>query len=357
MAASVAAAQSPGYIIQQNQQPLQQLAKPATPTAGGSASLPVAGHAPLKAAADNKPRLHLGLMLPVDAPQLGEAAQVVKAGFDAAAQQDSSIDVIFMPMADETSAVERYRQLLKAGANVVVGPLTRDGAANVAAQATVPTLVLNTLSRAPADKVWSLSLSVEQEARQIARQMRDDGYKAPLVLYSSDALSTRLHAAFGEGWNTRHALPPLEMNIANVDVTQLSTLLARADSVFLALDAKAAESSRSRLVPNLPAYATSLINTRQPATALDGVRFVDMPWFLMPDHPDAAGIARPATAMNTATERLYALGIDAFRLGKALGQSRNPATIRLGGVTGQLQTGKDWNIQRELPVGIHGVVQ
>jgi hypothetical protein len=82
-----------------------------------------------------------------------------------------------------------------------------------------------------------------------------------------------------------------------------------------------------------------------------------MPWFLMPNHPDAVGIARPATPLTKATERLYALGVDAFRLGKALGQSRNPASIRLRGVTGDLQLGKDWVIQRELPTAIRGESQ
>ena len=141
------------------------------------------------------------------------------------------------------------------------------------------------------------------------------------------------------------------------DGAQLNTLLAAADSVFLALDDKEAEASRALLPAELAAYATSLINTRQAAPALDGVRFVDMPWFLMPNHPDAVGIARPATPLTKATERLYALGVDAFRLGKALGQSRNPASIRLRGVTGDLQLGKDWVIQRELPTAIRGESQ
>ncbi|MDC7698831.1 penicillin-binding protein activator [Vogesella indigofera] len=357
MAASVAAAQSPGYILQQNQQTLRNIGASAAsaPLASPAVAAPATPTAKLS---DNKPRLHLGLLLPVEAPQLGDAAQVVKAGFDAAAQQDSNVQLSFVALASENDAVKGYQQLLAAGANVIVGPLTREGAANVAAQASVPTLVLNTLSKAPAGgKVWSLSLAVESEARQIARMMRDDGRKAPLVLFNNDALSTRLRAAFSESWTQRHPSAPLELNMTQPDGAQLSTLLAGADSVFLALDDKEAEASRALLPAELAAYATSLINTRQAAPALDGVRFVDMPWFLMPNHPDAAGIARPATPLTKATERLYALGVDAFRLGKALGQSRNPASIRLRGVTGDLQLGKDWVIQRELPTAIRGESQ
>lgn len=357
MAASVAAAQSPGYIIQQNQQPVQ-LIRAEAPAASAAAANVAPTPSAVNKTADSKPRLHLGLMLPVDAPQLGEAAQIVKAGFDAAAQQDSSVQVSFVPLANESEAVGRYRQLLKSGANVIVGPLTREGAASVAAQASVPTLVLNSLSKPPVnDKVWSLSLAVESEARQIARIMRDDGRKTPLILFNGDALSSRLRSAFTEGWNTPRASAPLMLDVSHPDAEQLGSLLARTDSVFLALDAKEAEATRALLPAELPAYATSLINTLQTAPALNGVRFVDIPWFLMPNHPDAANLARPAEPLTRATERLYALGIDAFRLGKALGLARNPATIRLGGITGELKLGKDWNVQRELPLGIYGSQQ
>lgn len=356
MAASVAIAQSPGYILQQNQSPLsattparQAPAAASTPTtAAVKSAIPVQG---------NKPRsVHLGLMLPLNSPQFGEAAQVVKAGFEAAAAADGSAEISVAALEDDSQIGAGYQQLLAQGANFIVGPLTRQGAANLAASSKLPALVLNTLDKAPpaGSKVWSLSVAVETEAQQIARMMRDDGRQQPLILFNKDNLSQRLRQAFAEEWRSKNKLPVRELDITTPDGARLQTELSASDSVFLALDTKEVEATRALLATDMPAYATSLANVRQPSAILNGLHLVDMPWFLIPNHPETRQIARPATPMNKATERLYALGVDAYRLSVALANTRNPAQIRLGGVSGDLRIGKGWAVQRELPGSVIG---
>lgn len=368
LAASVAFAQSPGYILQQNQQGLQTSPPVSKPASVSTAALPaVPASAPTPAAStdsstlatlhngsrDGKPpKLHLGVLLPVQSAQLGEAARVVQAGIEAAANHDGEVQVSLRALENENQAVVAYQQLLSAGAQVIVGPLTRDAAANVATQASVPTVVLNSLARPVSnDKVFSLSLAVETEARQLATMFGNDGRKQPLVLFSDDALSGRLRAAFVEAWQQKHKTAPLLMNVAKVDLVKLTEMENLADVVFLALSDKEAETARPMLTRELPVYATSLINTLQPSVVLAGTLFIDMPWFLMPDHPQAQGIARPASALSRASERLYALGIDAFRLGKAVASTKQTASIKLGGVTGEIRIGKDGSVNRELPTG------
>lgn len=355
MAASVAIAQSPGYILQQNQAPLAAAAPARAPAVASAA--PPAPAPRLPAVAPGKARtVHLGLMLPLASPQFGEAAQVVKAGFDAAAAADGSAEVSVVAMEDDSQPDRAYQQLASQGATFIIGPLTRQGAARLAAASKLPTLVLNTLDKAPpaGSKVWSLSVSVETEAQQIARMMRDDGRQQPLVLFDGDSLSQRLRHAFAEEWRGKNKPLPRELDVSTPDGARLQAELAASDSVFLALDTKEVEATRALLATEMPAYATSLANVRNPSPVLNGLRLVDMPWFLIPNHPETRHIARPATPLNKATERLYALGIDAYRLGLALASSKNPSQIRLGGVSGDLRIGKSWVVQRELPGSVIG---
>jgi outer membrane PBP1 activator LpoA protein len=89
-----------------------------------------------------------------------------------------------------------------------------------------------------------------------------------------------------------------------------------ADMVFLALDAPEARAVRPYVSGMLPVYATSMsINPRAEAIVnvdLQGVRYVEMPWFIQPDHPAVMIYPQPKAALSVEQERLYAFGIDAF---------------------------------------------
>ena len=62
-----------------------------------------------------------------------------------------------------------------------------------------------------------------------------------------------------------------------------------------------------------------------------------MPWFAEPDHPAVMAYAKPAQALAVEYERLYALGIDAWRLGQLIFKSGNAINLPpLDGVTGRI---------------------
>jgi outer membrane PBP1 activator LpoA protein len=71
------------------------------------------------------------------------------------------------------------------------------------------------------------------------------------------------------------------------------------------------------------------------ANDLEGIHFVDAPWLLEADHPAVMVHARPEQAMSAELNRLYALGIDAYRL--AAEWRRRRERFELDGVTGWLQ--------------------
>ena len=95
------------------------------------------------------------------------------------------------------------------------------------------------------------------------------------------------------------------------------------------------------------------------------IKAPQLEWLLQPDHPAVmvyAG-ANAAPPAATDTERLYAFGIDAYRLATALLNGTDLAREALDGVTGRIWLGADRHFVRELTaarardpsLGIEGV--
>jgi outer membrane PBP1 activator LpoA protein len=79
---------------------------------------------------------------------------------------------------------------------------------------------------------------------------------------------------------------------------------------------------------------------------LAGVRFLDMPWLLQPEHPAVMVYPRPSFRDALELDRFYALGIDAFRVAQTLLAGKT--TGGLDGVTGRLTLGQDRQFSRGL---------
>jgi outer membrane PBP1 activator LpoA protein len=123
--------------------------------------------------------------------------------------------------------------------------------------------------------------------------------------------------------------------------------------VFIAMTATDAAALKAALPPDMPVYGTSQLNTRKPDSALAGIRFIDMPWFLMTEQAEVKHYPRPTATLTVQTERLYALGIDAYRLALQMATSKwSPASLRLHGVTGDLKLGRDRQFERILPLAV-----
>jgi outer membrane PBP1 activator LpoA protein len=110
--------------------------------------------------------------------------------------------------------------------------------------------------------------------------------------------------------------------------------------VYAALDANGLRQVRMAIGTSLPTYGTASVNpgldmSSVPAE-LAGVRFLDLPWTVQPDHPAVAGYPRwSAGSQGLDPQRLYALGIDAYRIARELAQ-RPTGSFELDGATGRL---------------------
>ncbi|MBI4189346.1 MAG: penicillin-binding protein activator [Betaproteobacteria bacterium] len=306
---------------------------------------------------------HVALILPLGSPSFGRHADAVRQGFVAAARvagKDAPPIRVYPVNEDTLNVLTIYEQAVESGAQLVVGPLTRNGVAALAASnlVTVPTLALNSLEpRSPHPaRMYLFGLGIEFEARQVARIAFEDGRRNAFVVSDDTPLGKRMRQAFLEEFARLGGITVAEFSFG-ADQISLNKLrhaanLGVADMVFLALDFARARTVRPYLGNTLALYATSQVNAGSAgalaAHDLNLVRFVDMPWLLQSDHPAVMVYPRPQFGDTIDFDRLYALGIDAFRIGvELLRQNRHSV---LDGVTGRIRLTSEQQFVRELTV-------
>jgi len=307
---------------------------------------------------------HIALLLPIESPTFGPYANAVKQGFLAAArvQGQTTLPIrIYAASEDPQRILAAYQQAIDAGAELVIGPLTHDGVTAIAAsnRVDVPTLALNfpEPNTPQPPLLYLFGLTIEAEARQVARLARADGKRTALIVTDDTPLSKRMRDAFIEAFAAAggSAVADLKYSEQREDLDKLRQDFASgvADMGFLALGAEHARIVCPYLLKTVPLYATSQIAAAGsgPLIAHDfeRVTFVDMPWLLLTDHPAVMVYPRGDFGGAPDLERMYALGIDAFRIGVEL-LRQNPDPV-LDGVTGSIRlTGRDHQFVRELTV-------
>jgi len=313
-------------------------------------------------------RPHIALILPMTSPALGKLADAVRQGFMAAAEAGGkdATPVNVTGIENEGPALlEACRNAQAAGAVIVVAALTRD-AANLLARSDCPRQPVLALNDPQVEakeipvNLYTFSLSLEGEARQVALLAVADGGHSAVIVTSGSPLARRVQEAFEREW-TRAAgqiAGRLTFTGTAEDAPLVRDRMAsvRADMVFMALDPPEARMVRPYISGTLPLYSTSMsVNPRAEAIVnldLQGMRYVEMPWFVQPDHP-AVMVYPVPRAMSVEEERLYAFGIDAYRISQQLlrGDKRAP----LDGVTGKLSLEPPTHFARTLtPAEVDG---
>jgi outer membrane PBP1 activator LpoA protein len=291
------------------------------------------------------PKPKYGLVLPLESPAFAGAAAAVKAGFLAAAEAGGEKGLVLGFTHGDGNVAEAYELAASSGAAIVVGPLARDDLRRVlGSRSRFPlTLALNQPDESEVlpRNVYSYVLSIEGEGRQLARLMQQQGRQRVAIVADTGPLQKRLEAAFTQEWEhlggTVAGLFPYYSDPAAIRGTRSEIDKVDPDCLFLALDSEQARQVRGYLSTR-PAYASSLVYDGPQSFGyreLDNVRFVEIPWLVQPDH--AAVMAYPRAALrDPSLERLYALGIDAYRLARQLAAGEDPGNVTLDGVTGQI---------------------
>ncbi|MES2933213.1 MAG: penicillin-binding protein activator [Pseudomonadota bacterium] len=307
--------------------------------------------------------MRLALLLPLSSDTLGQAANTIRAGFMAAYERESSGVTVAVIDSGESGADVLNRYLdAHADNDVIVGPLSRAGVTAVAQSGSVnkPTIALNQPETAGPDEVLPrkmlvMSLSIEEEARQMAVwAAAHRSSTSAFVVSSSTPWQRRAAKAFVAQWQqTGRSVASVELPasagyLSASALVQLRTQIEieKPGLLFVALDADQTRQARTALGYELPIYGTSQLNPTPlseqigaaPVPELKGVRLLDMPWLLQADHTAVMvypHLVTPADQKASADlERLYALGIDAYRVAREL--AGNKTNFEIDGVTGKL---------------------
>lgn len=338
----------------------------------------------------------IALLLPLSG-RYRASAEAVRDGFLAARYQHAANRpapriTVHDTGADPTTAVAVARRAIEAGAQVIVGPLTKEalGAINAADGIDVPVLGLNYLDPADAavvqENLVQFGLLPEDEAIQVAERTAAEGYRRGVALVPDNEFGLRMTAAFrarfeelgGELLTVERYQPgeadystPI-MRMLNLDQSRLRHQQLRAitgqsmefeprrrqdvDFIFMAANTEEARLLRPQLrfhqAINLPVYATShLYRPGLTDRDLDDIRFADMPWILSPDSVGQEirdNVVELWPGRFERSGRLYALGFDAFRL-LPLVLGNDPALNNpLPAMTGLLSLDAQQRIRRDL---------
>jgi uncharacterized protein len=298
----------------------------------------------------------VALLLPLNAPEFAAPAEAVRQGCQAAQTHDPRLALqVVRTNARPESIVSEYNGLVVRGATVVVGPMTRTGVAALAARSApgVPTIALNTPDREVRAPPWlySFGLGIEGEARLVAHAATAARLHDAIVVRASTPLARRASQAFADEWVLLGGkIVAAEEFGPGTDYSQIQQHLAgvEAQMTFLAADADQARAVRPYLNNQMPVYGTSQIYDERTGLLanldLAGIRFVDMPWLVQPDHPAVMVYPRSAS-LSIELQRFYALGIDACRIAAQL--LKHAERVRLDGVTGRITLAADRVFQRE----------
>lgn len=338
----------------------------------------------------------IALLLPLSS-QYATAAQAVRDGFLAIQAANSDPNKprvqVYDIGADPAQVARYYRQAVSEGAQLVVGPLGLEATEQLARAGvfSTPTLLLSHVDknqRLPTN-VFQFGLPPEQEAVQAAERAYLDGRRHAVILYPDSEWGVRMESAFRAHWQSLGGVVlesqryrPEETDFSgtvkkllNIDASEARRVALEArvktrlefdprrrqdvDCIFLA-----AYPQPGRLIKpqinfyrglDLPVYATSHIfaGKADPANDADlnGVVYGDMPWILVDDGKIRTlkdTIQRDWPHARTQFDRLYALGVDAYRVIPQLNRLGSDQYLRFGGVTSGLSMDSAGRFHRQL---------
>ncbi len=337
----------------------------------------------------------IALLLPLSGP-FAAPAQAVRDGFLAAhyaeAEAEEGPEIrIYDTGGDEARGLELYRRAIAEGAEMVVGPLDKRLVERLVREERIetPTLALNyARSENSHPRLFQFGLLPEDEARQVAERAWLDGHDRALVLVPEGEWGERMGETFARHWQRlsgtlleRQDYDPGKndfgepvQKLLNIDRSkarhrQLQKLLDTrlgfeprrrqdADFIFTAAFPRQARQIRPQLkffyAADLPVYATSHAYAGSVDTTLDrdmdGILFCDMPWVLGTEQapPRWETIERLWPSSAHAFKRLYAMGIDAYRLIPSLRYLRTHPQEHFRGATGNLYLDGQNRVHRQL---------
>ncbi|MBN3051332.1 penicillin-binding protein activator [Pectobacterium brasiliense] len=287
------------------------------------------------------------------------------------------------------------------GASLVIGPLLKNEVDQlVNSQSPLNILALNQPEHVEnSPNICYFALSPEDEARDAAKFIHQQGKQQPLVLAPRGALGDRIINAFAQAWNQQSGTSALQQRFGNtaelkqainsgaglslsgqpvsvsqqqaqsgttiggltipsqVQPTTSSSVSGNIDAVYII----ATPDELSLIKPMIDMRTTSrarpalYASSRSFQAGLGPDFRLEMEGLQFSDIPLLAG-ANPALMQQVSSQfkndyslvRLYAMGMDAWTLASHFGEMRQIPSHQIPGATGMLSSGPDCTINRQL---------
>jgi len=344
----------------------------------------------------------IALMLPLEG-KLSKVSNAILDGFLYAhyqaiaaktdtGNQHKTLEIEVIPVDTTLPFKAQYNTAILNGADFIVGPLNKNSVAELASQTTadVPTLALNySQQENNAHNLFQFGLKPEDEAEQVADYALLDSHYTAATLMPDTAWGQRLNKAFKLHYERlggsiySEAKYPSKSNdygLAIKNLLNLSQSKSRhsfiqtvigektefhprrrqdIDMIFIGANARQARIIKPQLkfhyAQDIQVYGTSHIansNSKKSADNdrdLNGVYYVDMPWTLKSKQfNETKDIAKYWPTLNKSHGKLFALGIDAYRLIPQLKRLKLNPNETYKGLTGNLSIDQQGLIHREL---------
>ena len=335
----------------------------------------------------------IALMLPFSG-RLEKVADAIQNGFLYAYYQDPAQVADLEIINASTDPAEfnlQYEQAIQNGADFVVGPISKDliDLLQQREELPVPTLTLNYGNDEDEAglNLYQFGLRPEDEAEQIADYALAQGKHHAAVLVPDTEWGYRLQRAFSKrfealgGQVVGSSVYPAKKNDYSAAIKNLLNLTTSnhrksilqqvikeqvqfdarrrqdVDMIFIAANSRQARLIKPQLkfhhAHDLPVYATSHISSSvsnpDDDRDLNEILFVDIPWMLNnQNNPDYKQVSRLWPQSSQRFSRLFALGIDAYRMIPSLRRLMiNPEETLLHN-TGELSVDKNGRVRRSL---------
>jgi hypothetical protein len=331
----------------------------------------------------------IALFLPETGP-FAQAGKAIRAGFMLAYNSPSNIankPSYRFYNSEQPALSSVYNQAISDGADLVIGPLSKESIQNLASTTnlTIPVLALNHVPSLQKENLFQFGLSPMDDVAEITSKAAQDGLKKALVLVPNNEQGSRIASYFAEDWQRldgsiidSQTYNPKESDFSSVvkkllninesefryrklaEIVPNIVFSARrrndVDVIFLS-----AHSDQARLInPQLqffhaaavPVYAMPNVYTGLANPGLDAdlnkITFCDTPWVFDNVYPGELSMNSTRETWQTYPNsylRLIAMGIDAYQLASRL----NTRDIDgLPGATGKLTLTPDNRIKRQL---------
>lgn len=331
----------------------------------------------------------IALLLP-ESGRFSKAAKIIKEGF-MEAYHHSKLD--FQPAirfydSSSSDPASLYHQAISEGANLVIGPLSKNNIQDIAlsTELTIPVLALNHIPNLLVDNLYQFGLSPIDEAKQISYKAAQDGNTKILLLTPNTNQGSRIASYLTKSWeeeggqvlesqsykprSSDFSIPIkklLNLNQSRNRYNHLKKLLSKnitfterrrqdVDAIILSASSTKARSIYPQIrfhhASRVPVYAMPNIYSGQSNPSLDidlnSITFCDVPWVF--PGADQSELNQESTRslwqhLPSRHIRLIALGIDSFNI---ISYLEKLDTTPYAGATGILSLNLENRIIRQL---------